>query len=104
VAVSGAASPATSSSESGEIVSEATGANTVMMAVPDPAPALAVMVAEPLPTAVTRPVASTVATAGALELQVTVAGSGAPLLATGCPVRVTAAPTMRVALDGVTTT
>ncbi|MDE2715388.1 MAG: hypothetical protein OXI33_00030 [Chloroflexota bacterium] len=46
---------------------------TVTTAVPDTEPALAVIVAVPLPAAVTRPEVFTAATAGALLVQATAA-------------------------------
>jgi hypothetical protein len=62
------------------------------------------MVAVPLVTAETRPVASIVATVALLELQLMVAESEVPVLETGCPLRVTDSPTLSVAVVGVTST
>ena len=56
----------------GDTATEETTWATVIVAVPWAVPVLAVMVADPLPTAVTRPVASTVATLGADDIHVKV--------------------------------
>ena len=57
----------------GATLTELTTCATVTVALPEAWPDVAVMVAVPLPTAVTSPDASTVATAVALLAQVTVA-------------------------------
>ena len=70
---------ASSSADAGEILSEvatrggAGGISTVTAAAADNSPDIAVIAAMPVPTAVTSPVASTVATSGASEDQVIVA-------------------------------
>ena len=64
---------AVSSAVDGDTSTEATDCITVTTADPDASPALAVIVAVPLPAAVTRPDAFTVATELALLVQVTVA-------------------------------
>ena len=55
----------------GPMITESAACNTVTAAVPEAAPALAVIVADPLPEAVTRPEPPTVATADALDAHVT---------------------------------
>ena len=65
-------SPATSVAASGETVTAPTTCATAIVAVPDADPAVAVIVATPLPIAVTRPAALTVATCAAVLDQVTV--------------------------------
>ena len=62
-----------SSSTDGDTSTEATDCITVTAAEPDASPEFAVIVTVPLPAAVTRPDASTVATELALLVQVTVA-------------------------------
>ena len=66
-------SPATSVSAAGETATVLTSWATITVAVPDADPAVAVIVAVPLPAAVTSPWASTVATAALLLDQVTAA-------------------------------
>ena len=68
---------ASSSADAGEILSEvatrggAGGISTVTAAAADNSPDIAVIAAMPVPTAVTSPVASTVATAGVSDVQAT---------------------------------
>ena len=64
-------SPTTTLSAAGKTVTARTSCATATVAVPETPPALAVIVAVPLPTAVTSPNASTVATEPALLDQIT---------------------------------
>jgi hypothetical protein len=83
----------------------AAGALTVTAAVPLTPSAVAVIVADPAPTAVTRPVPLTVATAGALEVQVTSRPvRSAPLASRAVAVSCWVAPGASDAVGGVTVT
>src|SRR2546427_13015974 len=83
----------------------AAGAGTVMAAVPLFPSLVAVIVAEPGATAVTRPFASTVATPGALVVQLIARPeSGFPFASSGVAVSCWVAPTVTVAAAGLTAT
>ena len=84
---------------------EATGASTVTCAVPFFPSAVAVIVAGPAATAVTRPLPSTVATAGALVVHVTLRPeSGVPAASLSVAVSATAPPARTVGALGATAT
>ena len=81
-------SPATTVSSAGDTVTELTLWATDTVAVPETDPAVAVIVAVPLPAAVASPWASTVATDGSLLDQVTAAPAiTCPVLGRGLPPR-----------------
>jgi hypothetical protein len=75
-----------------------------MAALPETAPADAEIVACPAATPVTRPLASTVATVGAFELQVMADERVAPVAETARAARATEPPRSMVAAPGVTWT
>jgi hypothetical protein len=102
VAVSAAVPPAWTFAELGSTATLAMGRGTTVTELVPACPSLvAVIVAEPGATPVTIPVADTVATAGALELQVTVRSvSTAPLASFAVAVSGTAPPTTSDALPG----
>jgi hypothetical protein len=106
VAVSCALVPMRSSLVAGATVTVATGtAVTVIALVPLVPSLVAVIVAEPAPTAVTRPLAETVATAAALLDQVTTRpGSTAPAASLAAAVSWVVDATRNVADGGVTST
>ena len=89
----------------GRIAIDPTGTSETITTMPVLTPSLvAEMVAEPGATAVTRPVADTVATAGLLELQLTVrSASTTPLASFTVGTSVTLPPTTSDALLGATT-
>src|SRR5882762_909135 len=92
--------------DAGLTVTVATGTVvTVMAALPVLPSLVAVTVADPAATAVTRPLALTAATAGALLAQVTMRPlRGAPLESWGAAASCKVAPSRRLATVGVTTT
>src|SRR2546426_10639577 len=92
--------------DAGLTATDATGMElTVMAAVPLFPSLVAVIVAEPVATALTSPFESTVATPGALVVQVMVRPeSGFPLASSGVAVSCCVAPTGQVDADGLTVT
>jgi len=90
----------------GVTTTEATGTGvTVIVAVPDAVPLVAVIVVVPGATAVTTPVADTVATPGVVELHVTVRPVRTlPSLSLSVAVSVVVVPATKLALLGVTVT
>src|SRR5216117_415217 len=92
----------------GLTVTDATGtgtAATAIAAVPPRPSLVAVIVALPTATAVTSPLALTLATAGALLAHVTTRpDSGLPLASFGVAVSWTVCPTMMLAVAGLTVT
>ena len=89
----------------GLTLTDATGTATVIADVPLFPSLVAVIVAEPVATPVTRPFASTVATPGALVVQLTARPeSGFPLASSGVAVSCWVPPTAIVAEPGLTAT
>src|SRR5713226_760207 len=106
VAVSGTEPPTATRADVGLTLSDATGTVvTVRVAVPLFPSEVAVIVAGPDARAVATPFASTVATLGALLVQMTARPvNGLPVASSGVATNCSVAPTKRLALAGLTAT
>src|SRR5437867_2629943 len=106
VAVSCTVEPTDTVAEAGATLTEATGTCTTVMADVPLCPSLvAVIVADPAPTPVTRPLPLTLATAVLLLVQLTVRpDSGVPFASFGVATSCTVPPTETLAVAGVTST